>query len=72
MTTQCGFCRKSPSKQRNKTVILVALQHVGLSDESLYLLPFFYVAGLDRPRDCRFCDYQHCTPIKQIYKLHRM
>jgi len=52
---QFGFCRQSPSRQWNETAIFVTFR--------------FYVAGLD-PRDW-FSEYQHCTPMKQRYKLHR-
>ena len=50
-TPQCSFCKKSPSKQWNKTVIFVTLSQTLLAFRSnwvyLYIYFRFYVAGQD-------------------------
>jgi len=62
-TPQCSFCKKSPSKQWNKTVIFcdIVTDPFGFSKQlgvSLYLLPILRGRPGSSVHETGFCDYQ--------------
>ena len=76
MIPQCGFCGKSHSKQWNETAVFCDIVTDPLSfltqlSISLQLLPVLRGRFGCNVHVTRFCDYQHCTPVMQRYKLRK-